>query len=234
MLSGRTSAYRAQSVCVRSFYNCGQVLIAPSEASDIDVGITKITVSSDPFVRGASIKVAEWGLCIELYVFIVTLSRSEMNVRTHSYALQTHPHLHRHRQITGRFIYMLSTDKSSGCMLVVSRLKGQNSSEIFTFQALRLTPDCTPEDNHAGFRAKLSIQTTRHLVQHVWNLWQKSWRGKWTYFNGILSREPVTQCDPYSVCHLVAKTVRCCVSNLMRLLVYECTVYSQSAQISTG
>lgn len=41
------------------FYNAGQVLIAPSEASYIDVQRTKITVSSDPFVRGASIKVAE-------------------------------------------------------------------------------------------------------------------------------------------------------------------------------
>lgn len=41
------------------WYNSGQVLIAPSEASYIDVERTKITVSSDPFVRGASIKVAE-------------------------------------------------------------------------------------------------------------------------------------------------------------------------------
>lgn len=41
------------------FYDSGQVLIAPGEASYIDVERTKITVSSDPFVRGASIKVAE-------------------------------------------------------------------------------------------------------------------------------------------------------------------------------
>jgi len=39
--------------------NSGQVLIAPSEASYSYVERTKITVSSDPFVRGASIKVAE-------------------------------------------------------------------------------------------------------------------------------------------------------------------------------
>lgn len=68
-------------------YNSGQVLIAPSEASYIDVERTKITVSSDPFVRGASIKVAEWGLHIEL-CFIVMLSRSELSVHTHSYMLR--------------------------------------------------------------------------------------------------------------------------------------------------
>lgn len=41
------------------FHNSGQVLIGPGEASYIDVERTEITVSSDPFVRGASIKVAE-------------------------------------------------------------------------------------------------------------------------------------------------------------------------------
>lgn len=54
-----------QRVCVHSpgtnnyFYNSGQVLIAPSEASYIDAERTKITVSSDPVVHRASIKVAE-------------------------------------------------------------------------------------------------------------------------------------------------------------------------------
>lgn len=71
-------------------YNSGQVHIAPSEASYIDAERTKITVSSDPFVRGASIKVAEWGLHIEL-CFIVMLSRSDSSVDTHSYMLlETH------------------------------------------------------------------------------------------------------------------------------------------------
>lgn len=41
---------------------------------------TEITVSSDPFVRGASTKVAERGLHIRLG-FIVTLSRSEASER---------------------------------------------------------------------------------------------------------------------------------------------------------
>lgn len=46
-------------VQIDSFYNSGQVLIAPSEASYIDAERTKITVSSDPVVHRASIKVAE-------------------------------------------------------------------------------------------------------------------------------------------------------------------------------
>ena len=54
-----TGSVLARLVQTDPFYNCGQVLIAPSEASYIDVERTKITVSSDPFVRGASIKVAE-------------------------------------------------------------------------------------------------------------------------------------------------------------------------------
>lgn len=49
-------------------------------------GEQKITVSSDPFVRSASIKVAEWGFHIELY-FIVTLSRSDSSEQPHSSVL---------------------------------------------------------------------------------------------------------------------------------------------------
>lgn len=66
------------------FYNPGQVLIAPSEASHIDVERTKITVSSDPFVRGASIKVAE-GFTLS---YVLLLRSAEVNrVCTHSYML---------------------------------------------------------------------------------------------------------------------------------------------------
>ena len=67
-------------------YESGQDLIAPGEASYIDVERTKITVSSDLFVRSASIKVAECGLHIELH-FIVTLSRSDSSEFPYSYML---------------------------------------------------------------------------------------------------------------------------------------------------
>lgn len=54
----------------------------------------KITVSSDPFVRGASIKVAERGLPIEL-CFIVALSRSDSSIHTHSRLTDCTPsHMH--------------------------------------------------------------------------------------------------------------------------------------------
>lgn len=77
------------------FNNSGQVLIAPSEASYIDVERTKITVSSDPFVRSASIKVAELRLHIEL-CFIVTLSRNDSSVYTHTDCTPSHMHASSH------------------------------------------------------------------------------------------------------------------------------------------
>lgn len=88
-----TESVFAHLVLTDPFYNSGQVLIAPSEASYIDEERTKITVSSDPFVRAASSKVAERGLRIEL-CFIVTLSRSDSSVHTRSQMLlETHrPH----------------------------------------------------------------------------------------------------------------------------------------------
>lgn len=52
----------------------------------------KIAVSSDPFVRGASVKVAERGLPIEL-CFIVTLSRSDSSIHTRTRGSLT---AHRH------------------------------------------------------------------------------------------------------------------------------------------
>lgn len=53
-----------EGVCARfvrtdSFHNSGQLLVAPGEASCIDAERTNLTISSDPFVRGASTKVAE-------------------------------------------------------------------------------------------------------------------------------------------------------------------------------